>query len=254
MLFLRKIFIYLLSLANLIFFYLLLIRPEKNFYWLALLFLSLFLLSRLAISKKIALKTFLLFFFFILIFLISNILFLSVLENIILSYLFIFFLALFLFFYFYFLYTYVYLPQEYQAFGLVKYISYLSFWNLISFAVFSYVIVSVLNFSIWLTALIDAVFFVIIMTYNFSLENFNFKKYWRYFIVYFCLIAEIGWLIAWLPWNYYVKGFTLAGLGYFILFYFIKRIKQDWSQKNFLWNLGVTGLLMIIILSTTRWF
>lgn len=254
MLFLRKIFIYLLSLGELFFLYLLIIKPEKNIYWLSILFILLIILTRLTTGKKTALKNFLSFLFFIIIFYSVGILFLAVIENIILSYLFIFFITILSLFYFRLLYSYVWEPENYQAFSLVNFISYLSFLIFYFFSTVCYVFVNVLNISIWLIALILALFFVIILVYNFFVENLNLKKYWRHVLVYFCLISEITWLIAWLPWSYFVKGFCLAVIAYFILYYFIKNLKHEWSKKNFFWQLIIVFILVMLILITTRWF
>ncbi|HPA25337.1 MAG TPA: hypothetical protein PLK76_01080 [bacterium] len=254
MLFLRKIFIYLLSLSNLLLFFLLIYKPEKNIYWLGLFIIFLFFLNRLASGNKLSLKQLLYFFSFSLIFSLVSVIFLSLLENIILSYIFIFFINLFLLFYFIILYTYVYRPEDYLVFSLVNFISYLSFWIFYSLFTVSYVFVNVLNASIWLVAVLLVIFSLTILAYNFSVENLSIKKNWRYFLVYSCLIGELSWLIAWLPWNYFVKGFCLATIAYFVLYYIIKKIKHDWLAKNFIWQTAVLIFLMIVIVATTRWF
>lgn len=254
MLLLRKIAIYFFSLITLFCFYLILVQAEKIFYWSAVLTVILFLVHLFIVGSQKAKKTSLAFFGLGIFFVSASISFLILLENYNLKMLLIFLTSLAIFFYWLLLLNFFHWPSEYQPFSLADFSHYLLLisWFFLNTAVFALTVF--LNLSFWLAALFLVFFFFLIQIWEFWLHKKIIRSEWRFFLAGEVIIFQLVIILSLLPLSYFVKGFLMVLWAYLWFELALAATRETWSRKNFFKKIILSLIMIIIILTTSRWF
>ena len=254
MLLLRRLAIYFFSLAALFCFYLILIKSGDIFYWALSLVVILALVHILVVGSYKAKKGSLIFLSQSVFFVGTSVSFLILLENYNLKIFLIFSIALALFFYWLLLLNFFHWPNEYQPFSLADFGHYLLLisWFFLNTAVFALIIF--LNLSFWLAALLLVFLFLIIQAWEFWLQKKSIQNVWRFLLTGSVIFLELAIVLSVLPTSYFVKGFLAVLSAYLWLDLISLERGQNWSQKVFFKKVIFSLFMIIIVLSTSRWF
>lgn len=250
----KKILLWFLLIFNLVSFYLLNQRIDWFWFLITAILIVNAVFFIFVFNKFRKTKGWWFFLFFYLLFLVTAILFFSILDSLVIKYLFIL-LVVGLSSYFLFLLNFYFKETEkYQPFSIVNlseiFIFLIYFWlatGLLALSIF-------LFFSIWLAGLIFSVVSFLLVMYYFWIndsENLGLsKEKVLEFLVYWLLSAELYILVSFLPCNFYLSSFLLA---FVLSVYIFERFNLKQKKVKRIIYILIFVLLLIQFL-TTRWF
>lgn len=161
--------------------------------------------------------------------------------------------SVFLYFYLRHIYYYLLEPGSYEAFSIENISSYISWFSFFFLAAAVYGLESFLNFPIFQLALIILAAAALINYQIIWVNKIELKKALPYLLVSCLILAELGWSIFFLPFNYNISGLLLA-----ICFYVTSGLvknhlldKLDLSKVKIYLILGLASLFLILF--TARW-